>query len=154
MQITRVTNSYQEALLRRNSQVFDYIRVHRQSGDIVLSPLSSVSLGKLDYYLFPVWRGENFDSAYWRDGRLIDRWGGGVIVNNLDHLNRIIDKSQHIWINIDDVRNPRANSDLGKYIQILGKPVINSFGTHLRLWKPEDGLPNRIPNKGKDLGAY
>ncbi|MEH2027565.1 glycosyltransferase family 39 protein [Nostoc sp.] len=154
LQFTRVIDSYQEALLRRNSQVFDYIRVHRQSGDIVLSPLSSVSLGKLDYYLFPVWEGENFDSVYWHDGRLIDRWGGGVIVNNLDQLNRILDKDKHLWINIDDVRNPRANFDLRQYIQILGKPVIDSFGNRLRLWQPEDGLPNRIPNKGKDLGAY
>ena len=154
IQFTRVIDSYKEALLRRNYQLLDYVHAHRKSGDIVLSSLSSVSLGKVDYYLFPVWTGENFDSVYWRDGRLIDRWGGGVIVNNLDQLNRIIDKSQHIWISIDDVRNPRVNFELQQYIKILGKPVIDSFGTRLRLWQPEDGLPNHISNKGKDLGAY
>ena len=78
----RVLAGYQEAIVRRNTELFDYIRTHRQSGDVVLSSVPSfapISFGKLDYYLFTPLQDENFDATYWHDSRLIDRWGGGVM---------------------------------------------------------------------------
>jgi hypothetical protein len=157
IQIGRVLGSYQEALLRRNPEVFEYVRTHRQAGDIVIStvpPAVLPSLGKLDYYLFAPLGAENFDSLYWKDGRLIDRWAGGVVVNSTDQLNRIIEKSQRVWINVDDVRHLRVERKLSQYIQLFGKPVFETFGSRLRLWQPEDGFPSRIPNQGQDLGNY
>ncbi|MBE9037222.1 glycosyltransferase family 39 protein [aff. Roholtiella sp. LEGE 12411] len=157
IQFGRVLDSYQQVLLRSNTQLFDYISNHRRSGDIVISSAPAFapnSLGKLDYYLFTPLRGENFDLLYWRNGRLIDRWGGGEVVNSIDRLNAILDKSQRIWIHIDDVRHFRVTPELSQYVQTLGKPVYETFGSRLRLWQPGDGLPSRIPNEGKDLGAY
>ncbi len=153
----RVLAGYQEAILRRNTELFEYIRTHRQSGDVVLSSVPSfapISFGKLDYYLFTPLQDENFDATYWHDSRLIDRWGGGVIVNNVEQLNRILEKSQRVWLHVDDVRHPRITLELRQYVQILGKPAFETFGTRLRLWQPENGLPSRIHNQGKDLGAY
>ncbi|MBD2512138.1 glycosyltransferase family 39 protein [Nostoc muscorum FACHB-395] len=153
----RVLASYQESLTRRNNELLTYVKNHRKPEDIVISPMSSftpTSLGKLDYYLFNPKERENFDGLYWHNGKLIDRWGGGVVLNNVDQLNHILEKSDRVWINIDDVRNTRVTPQLRDYIKNLGKPVFETFGTRLRLWQPEDGLPNRIPNQGKDLGAY
>ena len=153
----RVLAGYQEAIVRRNTELFDYIRTHRQSGDVVLSSVPSfapISFGKLDYYLFTPLQDENFDATYWHDSRLIDRWGGGVIVNNVEQLNRILEKSKRVWLHVDDVRHPRVTLELRQYVQVLGKPAFETFGTRLRLWQPENGLPSRIHNEGKDLGAY
>ncbi|WP_256874946.1 glycosyltransferase family 39 protein [Nostoc sp. C052] len=157
IQPMRVLATYDESLTRRNNELLTYVRTHREAKDIVISPMSSfasISLVKLDYYLFSFKDNENFDTVYWHDGKLIDRWAGGVILNSVDQLNHILEKSERVWINIDDVRNNRVTPELRDYIKKLGKPVFETFGTRLRLWQPEDGLPNRIPNKGKDLGAY
>ncbi|WP_375498939.1 glycosyltransferase family 39 protein [uncultured Nostoc sp.] len=153
----RVLASYQESLVRRNNELLTYVKTHRKAEDVVISPMSSftpISLGKLDYYLFNPIERENFDAVYWHNGRLIDRWGGGVVLNNVDQLNHILEKSKRVWINLDDVRNSRVTPELREYIKNLGKPVFETFGTRLRLWQPEDGLPKYIPNKGKDFGAY
>jgi 4-amino-4-deoxy-L-arabinose transferase-like glycosyltransferase len=157
IQPERVLASYQESLNRHNTELFDYIRIHRKPGDVVISAVSSfppISSVKLDYFLFTPLKRENFDATYWRDGRLIDRWGGGVVINNTDQFNRILEKSQRVWIHVDDVRHSRVTPELRHYVEILGKPVFETFGTRLRLWQPEDGLPSRIRNEGQDLGAY
>ncbi|MDF5721437.1 MAG: glycosyltransferase family 39 protein [Rhizonema sp. PD37] len=153
----RILPSYEEALLRRSSEIFEYIRIHKQSEDIVISslpPAAIRSLGKLDYYLFASIGSENFDSLYWHDGRLIDRWAGGVVLNSVDQMNRILKQPHRVWIHIDDIRHPRVEYVLAQYVQYLGKPVFETFGGRLRLWQSEDGLPTIISNKGKDLGAY
>ncbi|MUG94382.1 glycosyl transferase [Scytonema sp. UIC 10036] len=153
-QPTRMLAGYQEAINRRNTSIFEYIRIHKQPEDVVISPtpsFGSISLNGLDYFLL----GSNFfDGLYWNEGRLIDRWAGGVVVSNIDQMNRILEKSKRVWLHIDDIRESRINTETWQYIQTLGKPVIDTFGTRLRLWQPEDGLPSRIPNTGKDLGAY
>jgi 4-amino-4-deoxy-L-arabinose transferase-like glycosyltransferase len=156
VEFVRVLDGYQEALVRRNNQLFEYIKTHRQAGDVVISPMSSfaaISLGQLDYYLFNPLKRENFDATYWHNGRLIDRWGGGVVVNNTDQMNRILENNKRVWIHVDDVRQERVTSELRHYIEILGKPVYETFGAGLRLWEASD-LPINIPNSGKDLGAY
>ncbi|MBN3962486.1 glycosyltransferase family 39 protein [Nostoc sp. NMS8] len=157
LQPERVLSGYQEAINRKNTILFEYIRTHKKSGDVVLSTMPSfapISIGKLDYFLFTPLKNENFDLAYWKDGKLIDRWGGGEIVNSVDKLNHILEKSNHVWIQIDDVRHNRVLPELRQYVQTLGKPIFETFGTRLRIWQPSDGLPNNIPNQGKDLGAY
>ncbi|MFB2897428.1 glycosyltransferase family 39 protein [Aerosakkonemataceae cyanobacterium BLCC-F50] len=154
LQPGRVLAGYQEAISRRNTQVSEYVRTHRQPGDVYISPnppAASISLGRLDYFLFGI---GFFDGIYWRDGRAIDRWAGGVIISNIDQLNRVLEKSERVWINVDETRETRFTPEMNQYIQTLGKPVFETFGVRLRLWQPEDGLLPRIPNEGKDLGAY
>ncbi len=150
----RTLAGYQESINRRNDQVFEYIRAHKQSGDVVISPLPSLSvigLGHLDYFLMGT---GYFDATYWHDGRLIDRWAGAVVVSNLDQMTHVLEKSKRVWIHLDDTREKRFQAKTWQYMETLGKPVIDSFGARLRLWQPEDGLPSRVPTQGKDLGAY
>ncbi len=150
----RTIAGYQEAINRHNTQIFAYISTHKQPEDVVISPLPSVAvtkLGHLDYFLMGT---GYFDATYWYDGRLIDRWAGGVVVNSIDQMNSILEKSHRVWIHLEDSRETRFNSQTWRYMESLGKPVIDTFCTRLRLWQPEDGIPIRLPNSGKDLGAY
>ncbi|WP_208341818.1 glycosyltransferase family 39 protein, partial [Aetokthonos hydrillicola] len=150
----RTLAAYNESINRRNSQIFEYIQKHKQKGDVVISTLPSLAvtnLGKLDYFLMGT---GYFDATYWHEGRLIDRWAGGVVLNNLEQMNRVLEKSKRVWIHIEDTRERRFRGTTWKYIETLGKPIIDSFGTRLRLWQPEDGLPSRISSQGKDLGAF
>jgi 4-amino-4-deoxy-L-arabinose transferase-like glycosyltransferase len=150
----RVLSGYQEAIVKRDTKLFEYIQTHRQPGDVVVSPsitFAAVNLGGLDYFL----TGSGYlDAPYWHDGRLVDRVAGGVVVSNLDQLNHVLEKSQRVWLHVDDLKENRFDSEMIEYLVTLGKPVFDSFGSRLRLWQAEDGLLPRVPNQGKNLGAY
>jgi hypothetical protein len=150
----RTLAGYHESINRRNNLVFEYVREHKKKGDVVISTLPSLAvtnLGKVDYFLMGT---GYFDATYWHQGRLIDRWAGGVVINNLEQMNRVLEKSKRVWVHLEDTRQNRFRGNSWRYFETLGKPVIDSFGTRLRLWQPEDGLPRRIPSEGKDLGAF
>lgn len=150
----RVLFGYQESINKRNSQIFEYIKTHKQAGDVVISPLPSLAvtnLGKIDYFLMGT---GYFDAIYWNKDKLIDRWAGGQVITNPDQINNILEKSKRVWIHLEDSREGRFERNTWEYVETLGKPVIDSFGTRLRLWQPENGIPRLITNRGKDLGAY
>ncbi|MEM6255889.1 MAG: glycosyltransferase family 39 protein [Cyanobacteria bacterium P01_D01_bin.156] len=154
LELGRVAQSYSQAIGRHNTQVFEYIRDHRQPEDVIISPTPSfgpVTIGPVDYFLMGTWF---FDATYWRDGRLLDRWGGGVVVTNVDQLERVLETSQRVWIHIDDARQSRLSAQMLEYIQTVGKPVYDQFGTSLRLWDSADGWIPHTPEQGKNLGAY
>ncbi|MBE9065502.1 glycosyltransferase family 39 protein [Leptolyngbya cf. ectocarpi LEGE 11479] len=154
LELGRIVHSYSQAMGRRNTAIFEYIRDHRQAGDVVISPTPSfgpVTIGPVDYFLMGTWF---LDATYWRNGRLLDRWGGGVVVTNVDQLERVLETSQRVWVHIDDARQSRLSAQILEYVQTVGKPVYDSFGTSLRLWDPADGWLPHTPEQGKDLGAY
>jgi Dolichyl-phosphate-mannose-protein mannosyltransferase len=150
----RVLAGYQDAITRRNTEVYEYIRDHRKPGDAVISvtPAHAPSIGGLDYYL--TGSTISFDIPYWHDGRVIDRWGGGVIVSNLDQLNRILQKSNRVWLHLDENRDVKFDPKMLNFVQTFTKPEFETFGARLRLWRREDGYFPTIPNQGKDLGVY
>jgi Dolichyl-phosphate-mannose-protein mannosyltransferase len=150
----RVLAGYQDAITRRNTEVYEYIRDHRKPGDAVISvtPAHAPSIGGLDYYL--TGSTISFDIPYWHDGRVIDRWGGGVIVSNLDQLNRILEKSNRVWLHLDENRDVKFDPKMLSFVQTFTKPEFETFGARLRLWRREDGYFPTIPNQGKDLGVY
>ena len=155
---SRVLAGYQDAIARFNPQVFEYVRVHRQPGDVAIANLPSapaIALNGLDYYL-PSSLALPFDGVYWHEGRLIDRWAGGVVLTNLDQMSHILEKANRVWIQLDDTQPP-PNSELAQlydYLHTFGQPVLDTYGVRLRLWQRQDGILPRVPNQGKDLGAY
>jgi hypothetical protein len=154
LELPRIVQGYGHAIGRRNTQIFEYIQAHRQPGDVVVSPTPSfgpVTIGAVDYFLMGTWY---FDATYWQDGRLLDRWGGGVIINSVDQFEHVLETSGRVWIHVDDARQSRLNAQMLEYIQTLGKPVYDTFGTSLRLWDPADGWLPHTPSQGKELGAY
>lgn len=157
LEIDKLIAGYQDTIVRRNTEVFEYIREHRQPGDVVVSssaPPAALNLGGLDYYM-PI--SARFDTVYWNEGQVIDRWGGGVLVTNLDQLSHVLEEADRAWIHIDGYSLVKLSPPLAKlrsYVETLGQPVIESFGTRINLWQREDGLLPRVPNEGKDLGSY
>jgi hypothetical protein len=158
IQPEKVLGSYQYAINRQYTQVFDYIQKHRQPGDIVIANVSSTSvntLKKLDY-IFPTRGILPLDTVYLHDGRLIDRWSGAIALTNLDQMNHILESANRVWLQLDDTKRPN-NPELLRlynYFQTLGKPAYETFGTRVRLWSRADGFLPRMPNRGQDLGLY
>jgi hypothetical protein len=154
----RVLASYQDAMSRHNPKVFEYIREHRQPGDVVFANLpaaAAIGLGGLDYYLPPTGM-LGFDGVYLNDGRLIDRWAGGEAITSLDQMSHVLEKANRVWIQVDD-RKPPDEPELAElyyYYRTIGKSAMETFGVRLRLWQKEDGLLPRVPNQGQDLGAF
>jgi hypothetical protein len=154
----RVLASYQDAMSRQNPKVFEYIREHRQPGDVVFANLpaaAAVGLGGLDYYLPP--NGMlGFDGVYMNDGRLIDRWAGGEAITSIDRMSRVLEQANRVWIQVDDRKPPEEPelAELYYYYRMIGKSAMETFGVRLRLWQKEDGLLPRVPNQGQDLGAF
>lgn len=150
----RVLAGYQDALTRRNNEAFEYIRDHRQAGDVVISTSpagSATSLGGLDYVMPGTL---HFDIFYWNDGRVIDRWGGGVVISNLDQMSEVLEKNKRVWLHIDNHTEGRFDPVFRQYVETLGQPAMETFGARVRLWKREDGLIPRVPYQGGDLGVY
>jgi 4-amino-4-deoxy-L-arabinose transferase-like glycosyltransferase len=158
LEIERVLMGYQDALARHNPQVFEYIRAHKQPGDVVFANLSSaaaIALGGLDYYMPPE-QVLRVDALYVRDGRLVDRWGGGESVISVDQMRQVLETANRVWLQLDDSKPPSDPIllQLYNYIQSLGQPVLETYGVRLRLWQKQDGFLPSIPNRGQDLGNY
>ena len=150
----RVLAGYQDAFVRRNIQVFEYIRDRREPEDVVVSPTApgaAIILGHLDYTIPGVLP---LDNLYSHDGRVIERVGRGVVISNLDQMSHVLEKAKRVWIHLDDAKENSYDSEVLEYLQTIGKPVMETFGARLRLWQQDDGLLPRIPNQGKDLGNY
>ncbi|NEP14173.1 MAG: glycosyltransferase family 39 protein [Symploca sp. SIO2C1] len=154
----RVLSSYQDSIAARHIQVTEYIKAHKQPGDVVISNVPSVHsnvLGGADYFI--PHRMSFFDAAYWRDGELVDRWEGGIIVTNADQLREILAQNHRVWLHLLYVPQLPKDIEIAKFhdiLETLGEPVLETFGTTLRLWSSEDGILPRLVNQGKDLGSY
>ena len=136
----RVLQSYNESLRPRHMDISHYIQDHRQPGDVVISnvPAGHANIfGGADYYLMH--RMSFFDAVYKHDGRVIDRWEGGVLLTNFDQLASILEKNERVWIHMFDRQLPK-DLELARFfnvLQTLGEPVKDTYGAQLRLWKKE-----------------
>jgi hypothetical protein len=159
----RVLAAYQDSFNKRNTEAYEYIRKHQKPGDIVISstpfPAATVLRGVNYYFLMPAFRSSAdfaFDTIYAHDGRVIDRWAGGVVISNVDQISHLLEQANRVWILNDDNKldGDTVTPELAEYCETLGKIVMETFGTHLRLWTREDGIFPRVPNQGRDLGNY
>jgi hypothetical protein len=157
LEIEQVFAAYQDAIAIRNTDIVEYIQIHKKPGDIVISNTSAVYAiqGGLDYYT--PHRLSIFDAVYAKDGIIVDRWGGGKLLTNLDQLNRILQNSDRVWIHTFDRPQPPKDleyNEIYSFYQTLGQPSFETFGARLRLWQKADGILPRVPNEGQDLGNY
>jgi hypothetical protein len=154
----RVLAGYKDALARQNPELFEHVKQNLQPDDVVVANLpaaAAVSLGKLDYFL-PSQGILSLDGFYLKQGQMIDRWAGGKVISNVDQFAELLNKSNRVWIQLDD--NPRPNEpnqrQLYNYVRSLGKSVFEPYGVRLRLWQKSDGMLPTEANQGKDLGNY
>lgn len=151
----RLLAGYQQTPFPRVTQAYDYIRQHKQSGDVVISNApfqAAIFLGGIDYFLPGV---VPFDAVYLSEGQVIDRWAGGKLLSNADQLAAVLATAERAWIHLDDHKTEGLElAGISAYASTLGTPVLDTFGTRLQLWQPADGIFPRVPNQGKDLGNY
>ncbi|GAP93821.1 glycosyltransferase family 39 protein [Leptolyngbya sp. NIES-2104] len=155
LEVDRVFAGYQDMVTRRSTDAFEYIRDHRQPGDLIIAHTPSVATGisgAVDYVLPSNWA-IPFDSVYLREGQVVDRAGGGQLLSNLDQMSHILEGTNRIWIQLDEERELRNDPNFIQFFQTLGEPVLETFGSRLRLWERKEGVLPRVPNQGRDLGV-
>ena len=154
----RILASYSESLTPRHLEVSQYVLDHKQPGDVVISNTPAVHANVLkgaDYYI--PHRMSFFDAVYLKDGRLIDRWEGRRVLTNTDQLDHVLAKANRVWIHVFHQSQLPRDAELAKFydtLQTISDPVLDTYGTSLRLWQKDSGVLRTSPNRGRDLGAY
>ncbi|MEO0867882.1 MAG: glycosyl transferase [Cyanobacteria bacterium J06642_11] len=154
----RILDSYSESLTPRHLEVSQYIVDHKQPGDVVISNTPSVHANVLkgaDYYV--PHRMSFFDAVYMNNGRLIDRWEGRRVLTNADQLQHVLTHANRVWIHVFHQPQLPLDAELAKFydtLQTIGEPILDTFGTSLRLWQRDNGILYTSPNRGRDLGSY
>ncbi|MBP0038173.1 MAG: glycosyltransferase family 39 protein [Roseofilum sp. SBFL] len=141
LEVEKVVGAYSDAIAIRNTEILDYIQSHKQPGDIIISNTSAVytSIGGLDYYI--PHRLSIFDAVYARNGEVIDRWGGGKLLTDLDQLNSILSNHNRVWIHqFDRLQPPKSflHAKEHNLYKTLGDSQFETFGAQVKLWKPEN----------------
>lgn len=153
----RILNSYHDSIRPRHTDLAEYVRDMRQPGDRIISNVPagySTTLGGADYYLMH--RMSFFDAVYKHQGRVIDRWEGGILLTNGDQLKEIMENSNRVWFHLFDRQLPK-DPELARFfnqIQGTGQPILETYGAQLRLWAKDDGVLQRSPDQGGNFGAY
>ena len=153
----RIFSSYGESIRPRHTDIAGYIQTVRENGDVVISNIPAGhanTSGGADYYLMH--RMSFFDAVYKHQGRVIDRWEGGILLTNTDQLMKILEQSNRVWLHMFDRQLPK-DPELARFfnhLQALGKPILDTYGARLRVWSKTDGVLQRMPNQGGDFGAY
>ncbi|MEE3715561.1 glycosyltransferase family 39 protein [Tumidithrix elongata RA019] len=156
LEVSRVLESYKEEVNVQNDEVFAYIKNNLQLGDIVISnypPAALTSSVKLDYNLSKI-TDTDFADLYLENGLVVNRGAGSIAITNLDQMPRILSNANRVWIHQEQFLEERLPASFVNYFQTLGKIVMQPFGSRLRLWQPQDGIPRSLPNEGKDVGSY
>lgn len=154
----RILASYSESLTPRHLQISQYVVDHKQPGDVVISNTPSVHANVLkgaDYYV--PHRMSFFDAVYLKDGRLIDRWEGRRVLTSTDQLDHVLANANRVWIHVFHQPQLPRDAELAKFydtLQTISEPVLDTYGTSLRLWQKDSGVLRTSPNRGRDLGAY
>ena len=153
----RVLMSYDESLRPRHMDASEFIQGQRRPGDVVISNVPAGhanTMGGADYYLMH--RMSFFDAVYKHEGRVIDRWEGGVLLANSDQLKQVLASSNRVWIHTFDRQLPK-DPELARffnYLQSLGQPVFSTYGTRVKLWEKDTGNLQGIPDRGGNFGPY
>ncbi|MEM6597734.1 MAG: glycosyltransferase family 39 protein [Cyanobacteria bacterium P01_C01_bin.69] len=158
LKLVDVFRAYGDNITDRQVEMFDYIREHREPEDIVIAfqpqaQLAAINLSKLDYLLVNEPR---FDHLYEdSEGKIIDRWAGATAIFNVDQFRQILESTPgRVWITSSSADPPRKSNPLTPYATNLGKTVFETYGGHLRLWQPDDGLIIRMPSQNGDVSTF
>lgn len=96
----RIPGSYEMKILGDSTGAVRWVRSQKRPGDRVAitephTHCAFIESGKCDYDLaFPLL----YDFAVMRNGRLVDRNGGGEVVSNVDQMIHEFSQGQRIWI--------------------------------------------------------
>jgi hypothetical protein len=157
----RMLNCYDASLGGNPTEPLGFVRANFRPGDriAITEPYPDaafVETGRCDYDIsIPIL----YDFSYRRDGRLVDRNGGGQVIGNLDELQRAFAKCDRLWIVFDRYtlhargqkilwEYPAARVQL--YLQNNCTLVFRSYLWSVYLWDRKEGRYSTFREKPDD----
>jgi 4-amino-4-deoxy-L-arabinose transferase-like glycosyltransferase len=146
----RMLGSYDSKILGDSTGCVRWVRSQMMANDklAITEPHTHAGLlegGGVDYDLaIPLL----YDFAVFRDGRLVDRNGGGELVSSLDDLLRVFEKDERVWILLNREKfrtrgkNMRWEYPGARFEQFVRKNCELKHRTylwHAYLWDPSRG---------------
>jgi hypothetical protein len=146
----RIPNTYEMRLLGDSTGCVRWVKSQMRPGDklAITEPHTHAAFmeaGKVDYDIaIPLL----YDFAVFRDGRLVDRNGGGELVSSLDDLVRVMEKDERVWILLNREKfrtrgkNMRWEYPGARFEMFLRKNCELKYRTylwHAYLWDPSRG---------------
>ena len=146
-----------EPLYIKQEEAISFIKQYQKPGDLVMvasSQIAAINLEKVDYFLAT--GSLRFDIYYKVEGHVVDRWAQAKLISSQEQLNRVLDSKHRAWIMLSDTdpSAPPAYQGFKKSIELLGKPMMDTYGVQVRLWDPSDGIKPFVPQQGKELATY
>lgn len=150
----RIVASFDSRINRSDFSALSYVKQHMQSGDILATahPQGAiVTMGRVDYYLSPV---VAFDELYRKDGKVIDRWGGGELIDNIDKLRDLFDRYNRVWLVMSDIRLAQFSLEFQRFLFRNARPVFQPFFSNVLLWDRSEGKYAPKRHTGKEANLY
>jgi hypothetical protein len=150
----KILPSYSLARTPEHETALTFVAQRMQPDDKVLSvyPMpAAILLGGIDYYLVG---GVAFDELYQAPQGVIERWAGGVHVSKIDHLRKLFDHHERVWIIIDEIEARKMSPNLHLLIKNSCRVMMEFFGGTVYLWDRSAGTYHAVPDLGGHSDSY
>ncbi len=136
-----------DSYLRPNNMghesAYDFIAAQKNAGDKVMSvsPMAgAIVLGGIDYYLMEAM---SYDEVYRHSGvtgGIVDRWGGGKLIQNIDEVRDLFNRQTRVWVILDEMENKKMSDELLAFLDRACETKYEFFGGKVLLWDSGKGL--------------
>lgn len=121
-------------------QAIRFVSSQRGPNDLLITGHSQTAIfysQRVNYYL--VGR-VAFDEIFRKDGVLIDRWGGGELIDSVDKLRYVLERAERAWIVLGDRRITQLDEDLREFLKSNLRLVYQPFFNNVYLWEKSRGM--------------
>lgn len=150
----KIMPSYHLARTPEHESALTFVAQRLQPGDKVISvyPMpAAILLGGIDYYLVG---SVAFDELYHTPKGVIERWAGGELVSKNDHLRKLFDQHDRVWIIVDEIEGRKMPGSMHELIKNSCRVVMEFFGGTVYLWDKSAGLYHAVPDLGGHSDGY
>ena len=145
----RILDSYSSKINRGDTFAQEFVKQHMFPADLVIAghhPGAVANItGKVDYYLLQ--KGLT-DEIFLKDGVMIDRRGGAIIVDSIDKLRTVFNEHDRAWLIISDLRMQAFEPALVDFVEKNTTVVYQPFLCTVFLWDAGKGVYDAPPHLG------
>jgi hypothetical protein len=107
---------------------------------------------KSDFYLVSR---PAFDEVFRKNGVLIERWGGGGLIDSVDKLRSELEKVDRAWVVISDRRfSARKDDEVNVFLKQNMRPVYHTFASNVYLWEKSWGMIFMPMHNQRERGLF
>jgi hypothetical protein len=137
----RLLESYDKHINAGEMEAYRYAVTHKRKDDIIISThpqLGPYFSTRSDYYLVSR---PAFDEVFRKTGVLIERWGGGELIDSVDKLRHELEKVDRAWVVISDRRfSARKDNEITLFLKSNLRPVFHTFSSNVYIWEKPRGI--------------